>query len=458
MNWQQQVGLCLGLGGLALGFASPLSTLSPQIQAALGMALFALAFWTFEPVPIEYTSLLLLVIFPLGGLLSFEQSFAPFAGKTIWLIFAGMALSMALGETGIGDLVASALKKHLSHRPAALIAQLHAVGLLAAFLVPSGVVRVLLLMPIGISICAMFRSDDAQRLQTTVLISLVSSTIFGGFGLLTGAVPNLVIAGQVEHMGGQPIFWSTWFLWMFPLVGLARCLLSAAVIWLFFARRMASLSPVVARSAPLATTPAQRKTLAILSLGVCLWATDALHQVPPVFVALFLVLLLVLPQWGPLPSASLGRLNFPFLFYIAALFSLGTALDSSGFNQVFIHYGTQWIELDTWDLPQRYYALTLLSVPLDFAMDIAAVAAVLTQPFIELASSHGMDPMGAAMAIGMATTLVFLPYQAAPFMVAYSFKRFSLLQLVLTQCAVSTLSLLLIYPLNPLLWHFFGLI
>ncbi len=458
MNIKQLAGLSIGLGALGLGFIAPLSTFSPAVQSALGMAVFALAFWTFEPVPIEYSSLLLLLIFPLSGLLSFEQSFAPFAGKTIWLIFAGMALSMALSETGIGDLAASALQKYISHRPFALIVQLHAVGLLTAFLVPSGVVRVLLLMPIGFSICSMFRSSEPQRLATTVLLSLVSSTIFGGFGLLTGAVPNLVIAGQVEQMGGIPIYWSTWFVWMFPLVGLARTALSATVIWLLFARDLAPLTPVNSDTTRLTTLLPQRKTLAILSLGVCLWATDALHQIAPVYVALFLVLLLVFPRWGPLKSEALGKLNFPFLFYIAALFSLGTALDSSGFNQVFIRYATQWIELHTWDLPHRYYALTLLTVPLDFAMDIAAVAAVLTQPFIELASTHGMDPMGAAMAIGMATTLVFLPYQAAPFMVAYSFKGFPLAHLVLTQFVVSTLSLLLIYPLNPLLWQFIGLI
>ncbi len=458
MDVKQRAGLCIGLIGLLLGIASPLTNVSPTIQTALGMAVFALAFWTFEPVPIEYSSLLLLLAFPLSGLLSFEQSFAPFAGKTVWLIFAGMALSMALSETGIGELVASALKQYISHRPAVLIVQLHAVGLAAAFLVPSGVVRVLLLMPIGLSICSMFRGADAQRLTTCVLLSLVSSTIFGGFGLLTGAVPNLVIAGQVEHMGGEPIFWSTWFVWMFPLVGLARTALSAAVIWLFFARNLAALSPASTSATQLSISQPQRKTLAILTLGVGLWATDTLHQIPPVFIALFLVLLLIFPRFGPLNSEALGKLNFPFLFYIAALFSLGTALDTSGFNQLFIRHATQWIELSTWDLPHRYFALTLLTVPLNFAMDIAAVAAVLTQPYIDLALSHGMDPMGAAMGIGMATTLVFLPYQAAPFMVAYSFRRFPLDHLVLTQCAISTLSLLLIYPLNPLLWHYFGLI
>ena len=99
-----------------------------------------------------------------------------------------------------------------------------------------------------------------------------------------------------------------------------------------------------------------------------------------------------------------------------------------------------------------------MAVPLDFLMDIAAVAAVLTPPTLVLAASHGIAPLAAAMSIGMATTLIFLPYQAAPCMVAYSYRRFSLVELALTQFLISTISLLALYPLNILYWHFLNLI
>ena len=62
------------------------------------------------------------------------------------------------------------------------------------------------------------------------------------------------------------------------------------------------------------------------------------------------------------------------------------------------------------------------------------------------------------MSVGMATTLVFLPYQAAPFMVAYSYRRFSLSRLIATILAISLLSLLLLCPLNIAYWHWLGLV
>jgi len=401
----------------------------------------------------------LLLLFPLSGLLTFEQSFAPFAGKAIWLIFSGMVISHALSETGLGKLTADYILPLLSRSPFLLTLQLHLLALGCAFLVPSGVVRVLLLMPIGLSLIEKLHCDTPDILNSTILLSLVCGTIFGGFGILTGAVPNLVVAGQLEQTGAATIYWSTWFTWMFPIVGLGRTLLSTLIIWSLFSRKLGVLKHHNTTSSVLPTTnETQRITLFILVAGVIFWATDAIHQIAPVYVGLSLVLLLLSPWKGPLQLVSIRQLNFPFLFYIAALFSLGTALDTSGFNQLFVNHATNLVDLSQLSFLEQHFALTLLAVPLDFLMDIAAVAAVLTTPAISLATSHGMSPLAAAMSIGMATTLVFLPYQAAPFMVAYSYRRFSLVQLALTQFLISTVSLLVFYPLNVLYWHLIGLI
>ena len=454
MNTVQRIGALTGLVCLVAGLIAPLSQIAPTIQLTLGIALFALCFWTFEPVPIQLSSLFLLVLYPLTDLLTFEESFAPFAGKTIWLIFTGMAISMTLEQTGVGTLLANIMKRVLSRHPALLIAQLHFIGLATAFIVPSGVVRVLLLFPIGLALCTSLKCTNDQKATTVVLLSLVSSTVFGGFGILTGAVPNMILAGQLHEWGNESIFWSTWFVWMFPLVGIGRSILSAFLIWIFWGRTIAPFRPIPQKETEFTFTTAQKKTLGVLTFGVIGWATDTVHQIPPVYVALAVVLILLIPHWGTLNVKDLKKLDFTFLFYIAALFSLGTALSGSGFNDAFINNAVEWAHLSRWDLPQRYFALTLLTVPLDFVMDIAAVAAVVTHPFLQLAAEHELGILPAAMSIGMATTLVFLPYQAAPLMVAYSYRKFALSHLVLLQFSLSLLSL--IFLLNLVYWSWAG--
>ena len=176
------------------------------MQNALGIALFALFFWTTEPIPIALSSVGVLVLIPAVGLLSFEQSLAPFVSKTVWLVLAGMALSLGVAKTGLGDALASWLQSRLSQRPFLLLCQLHLIGLVTAFLIPSGVLRVLFLMPIGIALVERLHIRPLPYLKAAVLLSLLCSTYFGGCGLLTGSVPNLVLAGQYEKTQGALLY------------------------------------------------------------------------------------------------------------------------------------------------------------------------------------------------------------------------------------------------------------
>ena len=91
-------------------------------------------------------------------------------------------------------------------------------------------------------------------------------------------------------------------------------------------------------------------------------------------------------------------------------------------------------------------------------MDIAAVGAVVTPTMIELGQHHGLDPISVTMSVAMATTLVFLPYQSAPFMVALGFQRFTLGQLISCMMLISVLAALLLCPLNIVYWYWIGLI
>jgi hypothetical protein len=77
---------------------------------------------------------------------------------------------------------------------------------------------------------------------------------------------------------------------------------------------------------------------------------------------------------------------------------------------------------------------------------------------LQLGELHGIAHTPAALGVAMATTLVFLPYQSAPFMVALTFRRFTMGQLVACMMLISVLSLLSLCPLNVLYWRWVGLI
>jgi di/tricarboxylate transporter len=74
------LGAAVGLLCLVVGFAAPFDGLAADAQHALGLALFAVVFWTARPVPVEYSALLVLLLLPGLGLLSFQETFSPFGG------------------------------------------------------------------------------------------------------------------------------------------------------------------------------------------------------------------------------------------------------------------------------------------------------------------------------------------------------------------------------------------
>ena len=447
----------LGISFLILGLLAPFDFSHP-IQRVLGIAFFALIFWTAEPIPIELTSILVLSLFPLAGLLSFEQSFSPFAGKTIWLVFCGMVISSSITETHLGDKLVQFSLRYLGRTPFRLLLNLHLLGLALALLIPSGVVRILLLMPLGIALVEALDSGRSKYLAPALLLSLICSTLYGGFGVLTGSVPNLVVAGQLEQITGQVIYWSQWLALMFPIIGALRVALCFALIWILFGRKIApeALAPSPAGNFKINLEPRQRLTLAILLLGMIFWATDLFHHIPPVYIGLALVLFCTLPPYGPLPFDRVRQINFPFLFYIAALFSLGSALEIAGFNAYFIEVITLLVDIGQYGTSGKLLAITFATVPLNFLMDVAAVAGVLTPAMVEWGQTFQLEAFPIAMSVALATSQVFLPYQSAPFMVAYSYRRLGMGQLVLAMFLISLLSLLLLCPLNILYWHLLG--
>ncbi len=448
-----------GICTVVLGLLAPLP-IDPAIQRALGFTFFALIFWSTEPIPIELSSFIFLLLLPLSGLISFEQSFAPFASTTVWLIFAGMVISIAITTTKLGEKLAQYSLQYLGRTPFRLMLNLHLLGLAMAILIPSGVVRILLLMPLGIALADALtsESEDGRFLPTAIQLSLICSTLYGGYGIMTGGVPNLVVAGQFTATTGHDMFWGEWLVWMFPIWGGLRTGLCLLVIWFFWGRHIKHFNPSPSAKAISALDDKQRRVLHILFLGMIFWATDMLHHIPPVYIGLCLVVLYTLPPFGPIPFSNIRQVNYLFLFYIAALFSLATALNASGFNQSFINFVMTLVDIDQFDLPAKYLAITSIAVPLNFLMDVAAVAGVLTPVLLEWGHHYELSEFAIAMSIAQATCHVFLPYQSAPFMVAYSFRRLSLLQLIQAMFLISVLSLILLSPLNILYWSAIGLI
>lgn len=455
MTPSQKIGICLGLILPLTIFTLPGLTLSAQLTLAI--ALFTIIYWTFEPLPIPYTAILILTLYPLLNVLPFEITFKAFSGKAIWLVFSGMALSLGITETPLGARISQLILGRVRTYQQLLFG-LHLLGLLMALLIPSGVVRVLILMPMVLSLLRSLGEKPNSKISAAFVLATVCSTYYGGVGILTASVPNLVLLGVLETHN-ITLYWSQWAYYLFPVIGLLRVGTIYLLIRMIF---RPTQEPNLSHLPPLADipkqlTPNEKKVLGILIAGILLWATDVIHGIHPVFIGLGIVLFIYLPTWGALSFDTLKKVNFPLLIYIAATFTIGYALEHTGLNNRLTALVTPVLQNIT--SPMALMAcITYLAIPFDFLMDTAVVAGILTPLVVDLATALNLPPLPLALSLGIGTGIVSIPYQGAPFVVAYSFRQVSMGQFILIMMLVSLITLTLLVPLNLLYWHLIGFV
>jgi di/tricarboxylate transporter len=447
----------LGFSFLIIGLTAPFSLIPIKLQQICGLLSFAIIFWLFQPIKIEKTSILLIAAFIGTELTEVKDILLTFSSDAPWLIVAGMAISLAMIELNIANLIALNIRKSLSKSLPGLVIQMHLLGLFTALIVPSGLVRVIILIPLGKAISVQYCKKQQFELQNIILLSLTLSTVLGGFGILTGAVPNMIAAGLYTVETNISVSWANWLLWMFPSAGLVRIIISTIIISIIFSGKF----KVLTKNKNYEKKSFDRNQIlffGIIASFVVGLITDSVHNFSPLQICIFTVIIIFSRPIGPLPFKAIRNVQFSFLFYVVALFSLGHAVETSGLIYYYKKFIFDLFDFSKTSLPLGYVFTASSPILLSVFMDVAAVAAILVPIYVESALSIGLDAYPAMMSICLGTSIVFLPYQAAPLMLAYSSGELSKRLFLKVLSLVAVFSLTVLYPFTIYLWFYFGLI
>ncbi|MDH5553443.1 MAG: anion permease, partial [Nitrosomonas sp.] len=89
----KQVGASVGVGFLLLTIFFPApENMSTSAWHTTGVALLLASWWATEVLPIPVTSLLPILLFPALGVMTIEESTAPYAAPTIFLLLGGFII------------------------------------------------------------------------------------------------------------------------------------------------------------------------------------------------------------------------------------------------------------------------------------------------------------------------------------------------------------------------------
>ena len=84
----------------------PIGGLKPEAHIALSAFAWILAWWVFQPIPWAITGMLPLVILPLAGALSFQDTAALYGQRILFFLVGVMLFGHALEKHGLGRRIA----------------------------------------------------------------------------------------------------------------------------------------------------------------------------------------------------------------------------------------------------------------------------------------------------------------------------------------------------------------
>lgn len=442
--------LSVPVGVLVAGAILRFAPLATGAARMLAIALFCIALWVGAPVKPWFTALVGIGL--IGVVFSPDLALTGFQSPATWLVVVGILIGEAARQSGLADLIE---RLSLHRMPAAvatdavaayryLLVALSFGSLALAVLVPSSLVRVLILAPILQSLGDLF---EERRAKVGIFLGPLFATFYGSSGILTGSLANIIVTGLVESSGGPAITWTEWTLWLGPVMGIGRVALIVGIAYFLYRPRDRDGVSTPDRDGGLSTTARERRMLVFLLLGVAIWATDFVHGLHPLFGAIVVALLAFAPRVGVVGPDAVGEADFSILFFLGAIFAIAEGLRQTAFTDLAANRLLSTLPADP-SLPLVLAVVVVASLALTLVMEGLAVASVLTPVLVSFATSAGIPLVPVAMIEAVALNAYFFPYQSAVLVAILGLDVVDSMELTKMASLCSLATLLLLVPVQ----------
>ena len=239
--------------------------------------------WATSLLPEFITALLFFTAAMTARIAPPEVIFGGFASSAFWLVFSGFVLGVAIRKTGLADRAARALSAKLTDSWMLMVASVVLLSYALAFVMPSNMGRIALLMPIVAAMAKRAGIADGSRAWFGLALAVGFGTFQLSATILPANVPNLVMSGAAEGSYGIHLNYVPYLLLHTPVLGILKGLILIGLIcWLFPG------SPKPAKDFTLSEPMGRdEKRLAwLLVVVLMMWVTESWHGVGPAWTGL----------------------------------------------------------------------------------------------------------------------------------------------------------------------------
>jgi len=192
--------------------------LSEEGRRALILVIFAIVMWVKEVIPPALTALLLMVLFPVFNILTYQQSISGLGTSSAWLILGVFIISAAIQETGLEKRIALHLLKIARGNSSLNLLMVIVTTTLFMFILPTNSGRVALMVPICLGMLNEMQIKPGSNVGKSMLIAVSFASFIGSIGLMTSAISMVYVVGLFESLVDYTWDYISWLKALLPSV------------------------------------------------------------------------------------------------------------------------------------------------------------------------------------------------------------------------------------------------
>ncbi|MEZ2457320.1 SLC13 family permease [Salinicoccus roseus] len=229
----QRIGLILGpLLFMTVKLLPTPMDMTGEANTVLGVLLWVAVWWVTEALPIPVTSLLPLILFPLGGVMETGEVSASYGDSLIFLFAGSFLIALSMEKWNLHRRVALSIISMVGTNPNSIILGfMLATAFLSMWI--SNTATTMMMVPIALAVTKQFADSLKSntsiiyppdttpgnfRFGTALMLGVAYSATIGGFGTLIGAPANIILAGTVSNLYNIEVTFANWIIFGLPLV------------------------------------------------------------------------------------------------------------------------------------------------------------------------------------------------------------------------------------------------
>ncbi|EDD1789510.1 citrate transporter [Salmonella enterica] len=402
--------------------------------------------WATSLLPEFITALLFFTVAMAAKIAPPETIFGGFASSAFWLVFSGFVLGIAIRKTGLADRAARALSAKLTDSWPLMVSSVVLLSYALAFVMPSNMGRIALLMPIVAAMAKRAGIADGTRAWYGLALAVGFGTFQLSATILPANVPNLVMSGAAEGSYGIHLNYVPYLLLHTPVLGwLKGIVLIALICWLF-----PGVPHAPYEAEPPAPISRNEKRLAwMLAVVLTMWVTESWHGIGPAWTGLAAAVVTMLPRVGFISGDEFASgINIRACIYVAGILGLALTVTQTGIGNAVGETLLRVMPLDTQKPFTSFLALTGITTALNFIMTANGVPALYTTLAESFADATGFPLLSVIMIQVLGYSTPLLPYQASPIVVAMALGKVPARAGMLLCLALAAVTYLVLLPLD----------